>query len=66
MAKTGNELGLNESEIAALDPEVYETKMAKAYSRMAQAGAHYVVDTISEVPPLIDEINARMARGERP
>jgi phosphonoacetaldehyde hydrolase len=33
---------------------------------MAQAGAHYVVDDIADVPPLIDEINARLARGERP
>jgi phosphonoacetaldehyde hydrolase len=29
-------------------------------------GAHYVVDSIAEVPVVIDDINLRLARGERP
>jgi phosphonoacetaldehyde hydrolase len=33
---------------------------------MQQTGAHYVVDSISEVPPILDDINARLAVGERP
>jgi len=66
LAMTGNELGLNEAEIKDLDPEIRELKRQRAYTRMAQAGAHYVVDNIADVPPLIDAINERMARGERP
>jgi phosphonoacetaldehyde hydrolase len=66
LAKTGNEIGLNEDEIAALDPEVYEARLARAYKRMQQTGAHYVVDGISDVPPILDDITARLACGERP
>jgi len=66
IAMTGNELGLNEAELAQLDPETRERKRRRAYERMAQAGAHYVVDSIADVPPLLDAINARLARGERP
>ncbi|HSW31637.1 MAG TPA: phosphonoacetaldehyde hydrolase [Longimicrobiales bacterium] len=66
LAKTGNEMGLTEGEIAALDPEARSARMARAYKRMAQAGAHYVVDGIADVAPLLDEIDARLARGERP
>lgn len=66
LAKTGNEMGLTEEEIDTLDPEVREMKMARAYQRMSQAGAHYVVDGIWDVDPLLEEINARLARGERP
>ena len=66
LAMTGNEFGLNEAEIEALEPEVHELKRIRAYTRLAQAGAHYVVDGIEDVPPLLDDINARMARGERP
>ncbi len=66
LALTGNEMGLNEKKIEALDPGVRERKLERAYTRMAQAGAHYVVDGIWDVPPLIDAINERMARGERP
>lgn len=66
LAKTGNEIGLNEQEIKQLDPIVYQSKLERAYTRMAQCGAHFVVDGIWNIEPLIDEINARLARGERP
>jgi phosphonoacetaldehyde hydrolase len=66
LAKTGNEIGLNDEEIQRLDPEVYSSKLERAYSRMARSGAHFVVDGIWDVDPLIDEINKRLAHGERP
>jgi len=66
VAKTGNELGLTEQQISALEPEVLKVKLDRAYQRMHQAGAHYVVDSVAEVPPLLDDINARLAQGERP
>lgn len=66
LAKTGNEVGLTEAQIAALDPDVLQARLSRAYRRMHQAGAHYVVDAISDVVPLLDDINARLAAGERP
>jgi phosphonoacetaldehyde hydrolase len=66
LAKTGNEIGLKEEEINQLDPQVYQSKLERAYTRMAQSGAHYVVDGIWDLDPLIDEINERLKRGERP
>jgi len=66
LAKTGNELGLNEAEIAKLDSATLTAKLTVANRRMRQTGAHYVVDGIGDVPALLDDINARLARGERP
>jgi len=66
LAKTGNEVGLNEKDTNALDPEILERKLARARTRLAQAGAHYVVDGIYDVPPLLDEINLRLKNGEHP
>jgi len=66
LAKSGNEIGLNEGQIAVLDPLVLKTKLARAYRRMHQAGAHYVVDGIWNVMPVLEDINARLGRGERP
>jgi len=66
LAKTGNELGLTEQEIETLEPAVLKAKLERASQRFHQAGAHYVVDTIAEVPALVDHINARLASGERP
>ncbi len=66
LAKTGNEMGLTEAQIDALDPDLCKRKLERAYDRMAMAGAHYVVDGIADIMPCIDDINARLARGERP
>jgi phosphonoacetaldehyde hydrolase len=66
LAKTGNEMGLTLKEIDELDPETCERRLKRAYDRLAQAGAHYVVDAISDVEPLLDEIQTRLSRGDKP
>ena len=66
LAKTGNEIGLTEAEIAALEPEDYERRIQRAYRRMNQVGAHYTVDGISDILPCLDDIEARISRGETP
>lgn len=62
----GNEVGLSEADFAALTPEVRARRCAIARDRLAKAGAHYVVSTIAEVPEVVAQINARLARGKRP
>jgi phosphonoacetaldehyde hydrolase len=66
LAQTGNEMGLNREEIEALDAEMRERKLAQAREGLARSGAHYVVDTIADLLPIIDDVDARLARGERP
>ena len=66
VARTGNEMGLTEAEVEALPADVLKTRLAQAYEKLYAAGAHYVVDGIGDVPALLDEIEARLAAGERP
>jgi phosphonoacetaldehyde hydrolase len=66
LAKSGNELGLNEEKIVALPAEELQARLQRAYRRMAGAGAHYVVDTIADVLPVVDRIRQQLAGGERP
>ena len=66
LAKTGNEVGLTAEEIEALEPEELDYKLTRARNRMAQAGAHYVVDGIWDCDAILDDINARLSKGERP
>jgi phosphonoacetaldehyde hydrolase len=66
LAKSGNELGLKETEADALDPRDLSASLEAIYDRMYRAGAHYVVDTIAELPTALDSIEARLGRGERP
>ena len=39
-----------------------------AYTReiLSKAGAHYVIDTFDQLTEVIDDVNQRLARGERP
>lgn len=66
VALTGNEFGLSPEETAALAPEAHARLRARAVGRLAAAGAHYVIDSIAEIDPVIDAIEGRLARGERP
>lgn len=66
LAKTGNEMGLSLAEIQRLEPGELDRRLSRAYERMRVAGASYVVDSIADVPPILDKIDARLANGERP
>ncbi len=66
LAMSGNEIGLPLAEVQALDPEERERRRQRAYARMTQCGAHYVVDSIADIVPCLDAIEERLARGDRP
>jgi phosphonoacetaldehyde hydrolase len=66
LAISGNEIGLSLAEWKKLPKPDQERLRQGAYTRMYQSGAHYVVDAIADIMPCIDDIEARLARGERP
>lgn len=66
LAVSGNEVGLSLADWHALAAEEQGLKRERAYRRMLQSGAHYVVDSIAEMMPCIEDIEARLRRGERP
>lgn len=55
-----NELGLTEEEVNALPADELKRRMQEVRCRMYAAGAHFVVDSIEELPALIESINERM------
>ncbi|HXX82411.1 MAG TPA: phosphonoacetaldehyde hydrolase [Casimicrobiaceae bacterium] len=66
LAVSGNEVGLPLEEWRALPAPQKAAKRARAHTRMQQCGAHYVVDTIADLLPCIDDIQHRIERGETP
>jgi phosphonoacetaldehyde hydrolase len=66
LAKTGNELGLSLEEIHATPPAQLEALLVKARDELRRMGAHYVVDSIADVPGVVEEFNMRLERGEKP
>ena len=55
-----NELGLAQEEVSSLPADELEARKADVRRRMLAAGAHYVVDTIAELPAVIAEINRKL------
>lgn len=66
VTRTGSEVGLSEEEVAALAPAELRTRLDRAEETLRGAGAHDVIESVAQLPELLSEIDARLARGERP
>jgi phosphonoacetaldehyde hydrolase len=66
LTDTGNEVGLPLSDWTALPPDRQAALRAPAADKLARAGAHYVVPSLKDALPVLDAIEARLARGETP
>lgn len=66
VAVSGNEIGHSFEAWEALADNAKAELRAAAVRRLEAAGAHYVIDSIADLPPVIEAINARLAAGERP
>ncbi|MBC7876191.1 MAG: phosphonoacetaldehyde hydrolase [Anaerolineales bacterium] len=66
LSLTGNLLGMNESEVNLLSPEDRDHAINKIETQLYQAGAHYVIDGIWDLPDVLDDIEFRLAHGEGP
>jgi phosphonoacetaldehyde hydrolase len=66
VALTGNELGLSAPEVAALSEDALQVRRTDAQNRLRAGGAHYVIDGIGLLIPVIEDIERRLALGVVP
>lgn len=66
VAVTGNEMGLTPSQLASLARDEYGRRLTAIRDRMKAAGAHYVIDSAEEMDLVVEQIDCRLAAGERP
>ncbi|MBQ0784048.1 MAG: phosphonoacetaldehyde hydrolase [Amphritea sp.] len=66
VAVSGNEVGMSLNEWNATDAEQQDRLRARAYDRFNRSGAHYVIDSIADLIPVLEEIEMRMSTGEKP
>ena len=66
LAISGNEVGIGLAQWQALPASQQADLRAAATARLASAGAHYVIDTIAAIGPVLDDIDRRLGCGERP
>lgn len=66
VAASGNEVGLSLEYWSTLDATEQERLLVPARQRLLDAGAHVVIDSIADLVPVIDTIEARLAAGTTP
>jgi phosphonoacetaldehyde hydrolase len=62
----GNEVGLSKEAVEKMPAEELKNVIGAARARLAAKGPHYIIDGTADLIPVVDEISARIARGERP
>jgi phosphonoacetaldehyde hydrolase len=66
VALSGNIAGLTAEALAALDAPSREALRRDAADQLHRAGAHLVVDSIADLPAVVEQLEARLAAGEVP
>ncbi len=63
---SGNALGLTHAQYKALAPDTLATERKRIHALFEGSRPHYLIDTISDLPEVIADINKRLAQGEMP
>ena len=53
-------------EAQSLPKDEIQRRLVKTRDILQKAGAHYVINTFDELPEVVEEINLRLSKGERP
>ncbi len=63
---SSNEMGLSAAEVKALPAAELDARRAHIRARYCAAGAHAVIESITDLPQLVLALNHRISTGERP
>lgn len=66
LSASGNGVGLSFDDLAQLPEAERVARVEASAQALRGAGAHYVVESVAELGPVLAEIAARIERGERP
>jgi phosphonoacetaldehyde hydrolase len=66
ITRTGNYVGLDREQLASLPAERKAEMILAAADKLRDSGAHYLIGSIADLPPVLDEIEVRLALGHRP
>lgn len=66
VTRTSNALGFTAEEAAAMPPEELARKEAELARSFREAGAHFVISSVADLPDLVETVAERLRQGERP
>jgi phosphonoacetaldehyde hydrolase len=66
VTRTGNGVGLSAAEVDQVDPAELTRRCDQAAEKLITAGAHFVIESVAELPELLVKIDAMMDAGTSP
>ena len=66
LSVSGNAVGLSLAEWTALDAAQQAVLRSAATEKLQASGAHYVIDSVADLLPVLADIEARLRKGELP
>lgn len=66
VTRSSSEVGLSSAELDRIATTAQRDLIEAARTRLLAAGAHATIDELAELPGLVEELNARLQRGEKP
>ena len=63
---SGNEVGMTEAEWNALPKTKQDQLREQATEALKKSGAHYIIDSVADLEPIINAIEQRIQSGEKP
>jgi phosphonoacetaldehyde hydrolase len=63
---SGNALGLDYEGFRALSSDRLASERKRIHALFESSRPHYMIDTITDLPEVIADINKRLAKGEMP
>lgn len=63
---TGSEVGCTQQELADLAAHDRQARIEEATHKLRSAGAHFVIDSVADLPQLLPELERRLVAGEGP
>jgi len=65
VAGTGNGIGLTREQVAELSEAEYDARLTEARAELEQAGAHFVVNSVVDLGPVLDVIDGLLYETRR-
>lgn len=66
VTRTGNGVGHSTADLSAMPDAQVRQLCQQAATRLNAAGAHYLVESVADLVSVLEEIDGRMAAGDRP
>lgn len=66
ISRTGNCVGLSPEELESLAPHERKERVEAASLTLTEAGAHEVIESVADLPAVVNRFEQKLCQGERP